>query len=155
MNQAKRADQRAESADSLRAEGSSFVAVVDLYLDEQTLTRRAAKGESAPPSLAERLRHYPPPEEELDLHGLTAEEAEGALRRFVGRCRGINLATLRIITGKGLHSPGQPVLPAVAEATLTELQREEGLLAFRWEQKRRGRESGALIVYLARNKGAK
>ncbi len=155
MNRAKAADQRPGGADPVQAETAAEATVAECHRDEQAPALRAAKGGPPRPSLAERLCRYPPPQEELDLHGLTAEEAEEALRRFVGRCRGINLATLRIITGKGLHSPGQPVLPAVAEATLAELQREQSILAFRWEQRRRGRESGALIVYLARNQGAR
>ncbi|MFH7319696.1 Smr/MutS family protein [Desulfurivibrio sp. D14AmB] len=103
--------------------GFAFAAVVEHYLPDQAGARAPAADQHEHPSLAARFRSYPPPQEELDLHGLTAEEAEKAIRRFVVRCREIRLTTLRIITGKGLHSPGQPVLPGVAEATLEELKR--------------------------------
>jgi len=130
--------------------GRGFAAVVENYLHDQAMARAAAADLHDRPSLAAILRSFPPPQEELDLHGLTSGEAEKAIRRFVLRCREIRLTTLRIITGKGLHSPGQPVLPGVAEATLEELKRKRLVLAFHWEKKKRGRESGAIIAYLSR-----
>lgn len=124
-----------------------FAALVDRYLDEQLVAAAKAKGRCEPPCLEQRLRYHPPPQEELDLHGLTAVEAEKAIHRFIAGCRKLRLATLRIITGKGLHSPGPPVLPPVAEATLATLQEQKQVAAFRWEKKRQGR-GGAVIVYL-------
>lgn len=125
---------------------AKFADLIDHYLDDRLEVAAARSGRSRP-SLAKRLQSYPPVQEELDLHGLKAEEAEKALRRFVGRCLSLRLATLRVITGKGLHSPGLPVLPPVAEAALQVLKQEKKVLAYRWEKKRSGR-SGALIVYL-------
>ncbi|MFH7325347.1 Smr/MutS family protein [Desulfurivibrio sp. C05AmB] len=120
--------------------------MIDHYLDDG-LEAAAARNGRPRPSLAQRLQSYPPVQEELDLHGLKAEEAEKALRRFVEHCLSLRLATLRIITGKGLHSPGPPVLPPVTEAVLQAMKQEKKVLAYRWEKKRSGR-SGALIVYL-------
>jgi hypothetical protein len=57
------------------------------------------------------------------------------------------LWTLRIIVGKGLHSENGPVLPDVVEDTLSALQREGVVLAFRWEGRSK-RRSGSVIVYL-------
>ncbi|ADH84802.1 Smr/MutS family protein [Desulfurivibrio alkaliphilus] len=123
-----------------------FGSLVDQYLDD---LENVAKSEKLPPkpTLEQKLRRYPPPQEELDLHGLTAPEAEKAVKRFITHCRELRLATLRIITGKGLHSQGEPVLPPVTEAALATLQAEQKIAAFRWEKKRQGR-GGALIVYL-------
>ncbi|MDA8163964.1 MAG: Smr/MutS family protein [Desulfobacteraceae bacterium] len=110
-------------------------------LQEKRLAPRKRRSE------AERLREYPAPQAELDLHGLTGPEAATRIERFVQTARGLKLATLRIITGRGLHSEGPAVLPDVTEHQLMALL-ERGLLrAYRWEKK--GREqSGAAIVYL-------
>ena len=123
-----------------------FAALVDRYLDDLE-TAAAAETRRPQPSLKQRLQNYPPPQEELDLHGLTSLEAEQAIHRFIAGCRELRLATLRIITGKGLHSPGPPVLPPVAEATLVTMKEEKRVAGFRWEKRRQGR-GGALIVYL-------
>lgn len=126
--------------------GSDFASLVERYLDGLETTAASENHQPEPP-LQTRRQNYPPPQEELDLHGLTAPEAEKAIHRFVTGCRQLRLATLRIITGKGLHSDGPPVLPPVAEATLADLQKNNQVASFRWEQKRRQR-SGALIVHL-------
>ena len=53
-----------------------------------------------------------PIEDELDLHGCTADEAEHRLRAFVyGAQRSGRQSAVRVIHGKGLGSPeGKPVL---------------------------------------------
>ncbi|MFU8819488.1 MAG: Smr/MutS family protein [Desulfurivibrio sp.] len=127
-----------------------FATVVEQYLDHQATAQTDINGGLLRPSPTEIIKSYPPPQEELDLHGMTAEEGEKAVRRFIEDCLSLRLATLRIITGKGLHSRGQPVLPSVTEAVLEELKQGGAILAHRWARKRQGRESGALIVYLPR-----
>jgi len=57
------------------------------------------------------------------------------------------LQTLRVITGKGLHSYGKAVLPEVVEEKVVELKKQNLILTFRWEKGSK-RKSGALIVYL-------
>lgn len=50
----------------------------------------------------------------IDLHGLTVREANDELRRFLDRIlgqRGGGKVTVRIITGKGIHSRDGAVLP--------------------------------------------
>ena len=52
------------------------------------------------------------PEAELDLHGLTKDEANIALINFLTRARANRLLTVRIIVGQGRHSPdGKGILP--------------------------------------------
>ena len=46
------------------------------------------------------------PEDELDLHGLTVEEALNQLAGFVSRAFAHNHRTVSVVTGKGLHSKG-------------------------------------------------
>jgi DNA-nicking Smr family endonuclease len=58
------------------------------------------------------------PQAELDLHGLSAAEAEEAIERFLGDARERGLSTVLLIHGKGNHSPGQPVLEGVVRRYL-------------------------------------
>jgi len=91
---------------------------------------------------------YPPPQETLDLHGCTSQEAEDKTRHFIDNARTRGLRTIRIITGKGLHSPGGvAVLPDAIEQQLTLLKKEKAIAGFDWEKKVKSR-SGALHVYL-------
>lgn len=45
-------------------------------------------------------------DEHLDLHGLKSEEALRRLESFVAEAAGAGARTVRVITGKGHHSPG-------------------------------------------------
>ena len=47
---------------------------------------------------------------ELDLHGLTRDEALDALARFIGGAFNRGQQAVLIITGRGNNSPGEPVL---------------------------------------------
>jgi DNA-nicking Smr family endonuclease len=59
-----------------------------------------------------------PPQAELDLHGLSAPEAEAALAAFVREARASGLSKVLLIHGKGNHSPGPPVLEGVVRSFL-------------------------------------
>jgi DNA-nicking Smr family endonuclease len=134
-----------ESFASLFGEGKSlqqsFSELVESYL--------VAPGRDTPPEKrpVDRLREYPTPQEELDLHRRTGPEAQRGIENFIQSARGRGLLTLRIITGRGLHSNGPAVLPGVAESKLLELKERGLVLAYRWEKEKKDR-SGAIIVYL-------
>lgn len=102
-----------------------------------------------PPSLSQRIKKYPLPQDQLDLHGSTAVEATRQTVDFLIRSRRRRLQTVQIITGKGLHSEGPAVLPEVVEQKLRELEAAGDVLAFRWENGKR-QESGAVIVFLSK-----
>ena len=87
------------------------------------------------------------PQDELDLHGHTADEAEQKAAVFIQAAQARRLHTVRIIVGKGLHSRGNAVLPDVIEAKMADLKKAGAVLTFRWEKQSKHR-SGALIVYL-------
>lgn len=53
-----------------------------------------------------------PAESTLDLHGLTAEEARGAVEEFLKASKRRGYRKILIIHGKGYHSAGKPVLKA-------------------------------------------
>jgi len=97
--------------------------------------------------IQERLRKFPEPQLEIDLHGCTAREAEQKVEMFVRNGCKKGLRTIRVITGKGLHSEGGAVLPAVVEDRLRALKREKMVLARRWEGRSRT-SSGSVLVYL-------
>ena len=92
-------------------------------------------------------KHYPSPETELDLHGATGHEAETRAAAFITAGYHNGVQSLRIITGKGLHSEGRAVLPDVVEQTVMEFKKKGIVQTFRWE-KRAKEKSGAVIVYL-------
>jgi len=58
------------------------------------------------------------PQAVLDLHGLSSAEAEEALDRFIRDSRSRGLSKVLIVHGKGLHSPGEPVLGRVVRSYL-------------------------------------
>ncbi len=93
-----------------------------------------------------RKAEYPPPQDEMDLHGATALEAAERVVAFIQLAKARRLRTVRIIVGKGKHSEVGPVLPKVAKAEITRLKREKQVFAFDWERGRR--EGGAMVIYL-------
>jgi DNA-nicking Smr family endonuclease len=84
-------------------------------------------------------------EDELDLHGLTVDEARPLLVAFLERCRASGARSVRIIHGKGLRSgTGEGVLKGLVASWLA--QRED-VLAF-YEAKPADGGSGAVVVLL-------
>ncbi len=117
-------------------------------LDQSLKSPLRKKNESPRPMpLKKRLKRYPGPEKELDLHGFTALGAKVRARSFIGSCKQQGYFTVRIIVGKGLHSDLGPVLPDAIEDLLTELKKENLVLSFQWDRKKKSR-SGAVIVYI-------
>jgi len=110
---------------------------------------RAKKG-SPPPEpvpLKKRLKRYPLPERKLDLHGFTAAEAVVKTEAFLRTALMNGIFTLKIIVGRGLHSPHGAVLPDVVEDYLRKLKKQGIVLWFEWDKKHKVK-SGAVIVYL-------
>ncbi|GBC62043.1 hypothetical protein DENIS_3006 [Desulfonema ishimotonii] len=100
-----------------------------------------------PPTRRQKVRNYPPPQEELDLHGFTSQEAVEKTEIFIRKARHKGKRTVLIIVGKGIHSEGRAVLPDVVENTVAELRKKNMVLTSEWEKGVK-RKSGALIVYL-------
>ena len=84
-------------------------------------------------------------ETELDLHGLTVEEACAKVRFFLQDALYQGYRTVLVITGKGSHSSDGPVL-RIAMERLLETQKE---LVLEWGMApQRYGGSGALIIFL-------
>ena len=89
-------------------------------------------------------------QDEFDLHGMNAVEAERALREFLHESRRNEHYCVRIVHGKGLNSDGEfPVLKALAERML---RQRSDVLAFASAPAAQG-GTGAVLVLLARRRG--
>ncbi|MDQ1352209.1 MAG: hypothetical protein QG657_2515 [Acidobacteriota bacterium] len=119
----------------------------DIYQRVMLLEKKKDRTGRKPLTSAERVKGYPEPQEELDLHGFSAAKAQSSTEFFIRNARRLRLQTVRIIVGKGTHSNGKAVLPDVVEAKIIELKRKDWVLNYKWEKKDK-RKSGSMIVYL-------
>jgi len=101
----------------------------------------------SPMPVKKRLKRYPSPEVELDLHGYTTIGAQVKARSFIRTAKHQGFFTIRIIVGKGLHSDLGPVLPDVVEDVLREMKKQDLVIWYEWDKKKKSK-SGAVIVYL-------
>lgn len=83
---------------------------------------------------------------QLDLHGLTRDEALAELPRFLRSARLRGQAAALVITGKGNNSPAEPVLQQAVAAWLRDAGREL-VVEFAPAPREMG-GSGAFIVFL-------
>ncbi len=84
-------------------------------------------------------------QDDLDLHGLAAEEAAAATAEFLAECRRLGLRCVRIVHGKGLRSAGrEPILKKRVRKLLT---RRDEVIAFVEPRSAHG-GSGAVVVLL-------
>jgi DNA-nicking Smr family endonuclease len=83
---------------------------------------------------------------QLDLHGLTREEALAELPRFLRSARSKGQAAALVITGKGNNSPGEPVLQQAVAGWLRDAGREQ-ILEYAPAPREMG-GSGAFVVFL-------
>jgi DNA-nicking Smr family endonuclease len=85
------------------------------------------------------------PEVELDLHGLSVDEASAKVRFFLQDAIYHGFQTALVITGKGLHSNAGPVLRQAMETLLS--QQREQVIEWGVAPRRYGGD-GALVVFL-------
>lgn len=99
----------------------------------------------APLTMKRLRRGYWAIQAELDLHGMTSDEARACLIEFLDECKQLGVRCVRVIHGKGLSSRNrEPVLKLKAASWL--MQRDE-VLAFCQARPMDG-GSGAVIVLL-------
>jgi DNA-nicking Smr family endonuclease len=84
-------------------------------------------------------------QDEVDLHGLTADEAAARTAAFIAEARRCGLRCVRIIHGKGLRSPGRE--PVLKRRIRRLLARRDDVLAFVEPRAAHG-GGGAVVVLL-------
>jgi len=111
--------------------------------------------EESPPAPPRRMRQVRrgelAPEAQLDLHGLTRDEARDRVRHFLDNASYHGRRTVLIVTGRGKGSGGEPVLRKEIERYL---QHEAAAWVAEWGRApaRFGGE-GALVVFLKGRRG--
>ncbi len=83
---------------------------------------------------------------QLDLHGLTKDEALQSLATFIAGAHNRGQKAVLVITGKGNRSPGEPVLQGAVASWLRE--RGKGMVAEFAPAPREMGGSGAFVVFL-------
>ncbi len=86
---------------------------------------------------------------ELDLHGLTRDEALTSLARFVTGAYNRGQKAILVITGKGNNSPAEPVLQGAVASWLRETGKK--MVAEFAPAPRQMGGSGAFVVFLKEN----
>lgn len=136
-----------DEVDALRALRS--IQAMDAVAAGDVLSYRR---EVVPPPVFKRLgRGEIAAQDELDLHGADARQAERVLREFVMQARRDGLGCVRVIHGKGLHveAPfGGPGLPVVKNVVDRVLRQRSDVLAFHSAPAAQG-GTGAVLVLLA------
>jgi DNA-nicking Smr family endonuclease len=123
----------------LEAVGTMSTTFADDWQDAESARQ------AAPRRIRQVARGLLKPEAELDLHGLTANEAMAKVRFFLQDARHRRLQTLLIITGMGLHSKDGPVLRQALEKILGQMPE----LVLEWAvAPRRYGGDGAVVVFL-------
>ncbi len=85
-------------------------------------------------------------QDELDLHGANATQAEALLRQFIAEAHAHEFGCVRIVHGKGLQSGGIPLLKNLVDRLL---RQRNDVLAFHSAPPTQG-GTGAMLVLLAR-----
>ena len=83
----------------------------------------------------------------LDLHGMTRDRAEAAVRRFIDASQQMGRRTVLIITGKGYHHDGSGVLRSALPIWLNSSPLRGKIVAYDHAQPRHGGQ-GAYYVYI-------
>jgi DNA-nicking Smr family endonuclease len=124
-------------------------AIGQLKLDV-TFTDQIPEDEEIKPMGANRIRQLKrgviSVERQLDLHGLTREEALAALPHFLQSAIAHGEKAVLVITGKGMNSPGEPVLQQAVAGWLRDAGKKQ-VAEFAPAPREMG-GSGAFVVFL-------
>lgn len=148
-------EKQAEPATINSAETEFFNQAINQLKLDVTFADKFPEDEELKPLAVNRLRQLKKGvinvDRQLDLHGLTRDEALAAMPRFLQNARIHGEKAVLIITGKGNNSPGEPVLQQAVTGWLR-LQGKEHVLEFAPAPREMG-GSGAFVVFLREWKG--
>ncbi|MFW5995106.1 MAG: Smr/MutS family protein [Spirochaetia bacterium] len=97
-------------------DAESLAAIIEQYPPETTDVEESDHDET---EAGERLSPKRlPPEDSLDLHGMSGEQARRTLRRFLTESRARGLRKVLIVHGKGNHNQTPPVLKRIVAEEL-------------------------------------
>ena len=120
---------------------------------EATGEELVGRAEGVSRAILDRLRRGdPPPEREVDLHGLAPREAERRLARAILDARRAGERCVLAIHGRGLHSGSPAVLRALLPEWLQATPLAGLVLAFASAPRAQG-GAGATLVLLRRERG--
>jgi DNA-nicking Smr family endonuclease len=132
------------------AEDEAFSRAIGQLRLDVTFADKFPEDEEFKPLGANRLRQLKKGiinvDRQLDLHGLTRDEALEAMPRFLRNARVHGEKAVLVITGKGINSPGEPVLQQAVAAWLRDAGKEF-VLEFAPAPREMG-GSGAFVVFL-------
>lgn len=133
----------ADDAAALQEALSDEVDVTTLLeTDERLSFRRAGVG----PDVTQKLRRGKwAIQRQIDLHGMRTEEARESLTNFIRDAHAQGIRCVRVVTGKGLGSPGKT--PVLKEKVHRWLVQKAEVVAFVQAQPAHG-GAGALVVLL-------
>jgi DNA-nicking Smr family endonuclease len=134
-----RTREESDKADFLDALGSMEKVFKDEWPDD------AHENRATPRRMRQVERGQLKPEAELDLHGLTVDEASTKVRFFLQDAVYQGFKTVLLVTGKGLHSSEGPVLRQAVERLLD--QQREQVIEWGVAPRRYGGR-GALFAFL-------
>lgn len=83
----------------------------------------------------------------LDLHGMTRDQAKGAVQRFIDASQSMGRRTVLVITGKGYTHGGDGVLRSELPRWLNADPLRSKIVAYDYAQPRHGGQ-GAFYVYI-------
>ncbi|HEX9024640.1 MAG TPA: Smr/MutS family protein [Geobacteraceae bacterium] len=133
-----------------RADAEAFSRAIGQLQLDVTFADKFPEDEEIKPLGANRLRQLKKGiirvDRQLDLHGLTRGEALEAIPRFLRNARVHGEKAVLVITGKGINSPGEPVLQQAVASWLRDAGREF-VLEFAPAPREMG-GSGAFVVFL-------
>ncbi len=114
---------------------------------ETDIKKNNDNDEKADLNLFEKINSYPPIQKTKDLHGAFSSDTEKIIRAFISDSKLHGIKTVKLITGKGIHSKTAPVIPETAWDVLVKLKRENKILYMKWEKKNNPL-SGSIIVFI-------
>lgn len=134
--------------DEVRQRLENLVKTGEGFIISQTPEYQEGTGRGIPPAWAERLHRGDfSIQAHLDLHGLRADQAREAFDHFLRRAIRSGQRCVLVIHGRGISSPGAPVLKAKVAEWLTRSHWRKWVIAFASAQSYDG-GAGATYILL-------